>query len=136
VGHNRFLELSPEYASKIDPSLLERQGAGSALGRYQPHNDYLNVWLSFGTGALVLYLALFVLSIKNYLEVFFKTSEPLLKGLALGGLGALLAFGVNSGFHNLFDSTLTVWLLAGLSLVLTKLVMVGPSWRPRPGGCT
>ena len=133
VGHNRFLELSPEYASKIDPSLLERQGAGSALGRYQPHNDYLNVWLSFGTGALVLYLALFVLSIKNYLEVFFKTSEPLLKGLALGGLGALLAFGVNSGFHNLFDSTLTVWLLAGFSLALTKLVMADPSRRRRLG---
>ena len=131
VGHDKFLELSPEYASKIDRSLLERQDAASALGRYQPHNDYLNVWLSFGTGALVLYLALLVLSIKNYLEAFFKTNEPLLKGLALGGLGAVLAFGVNSGFHNLFDSTLTVWLLAGFSLALTKLVIVDPPRRRR-----
>jgi hypothetical protein len=131
VGHNKFLELSPEYASRIDRSLLERQDAGNVLGHFQPHNDYLNVWLSFGTGALVLYLALFVLSAKNYLEVFFRTTEPLLKGLALGGLGALLAFGVNSAFHNLFDSTLTVWLLAGFSLALTKLVMAEPSRRPR-----
>jgi putative inorganic carbon (HCO3(-)) transporter len=136
VGHNRFLELSPEYASRIDRSLLERQDAGSALGRYQPHNDYLNVWLSFGTGALVLYLAMFGLSIKNYLEAFFVTTEPLLKGLALGGLGALLAFGVNSALHNLFDSTLTVWLLAGLSLALTKLVVTSPSGRPRSSGFT
>ena len=127
VGHDKFLELSPAYASKIDRSLLERQGAGSALGRYQPHNDYLNVWLSWGTGALVLYLWLFVLTIKNYVEAFFRTDEPLLKGLALGGLGAVLAFGVNSFFHNLFDSTLIIWLLAGLSLALTKLVMTDPS---------
>ena len=133
VGHNKFLELSPEYASKIDESLLERQGAGKALGKYQPHNDFLNVWLSFGTGALVLYLALFVLSIKNYLEVFFRTAEPLLKGLALGGLGAVLAFAANSAFHNLFDSTLLVWLLAGISLALSKLVMAEPSRQKRLG---
>ena len=131
VGHGRFKELSPEYASRIDRSLLERQGAGSALGAFEPHNDYLNVWLSWGTGALLLYLALLVLSIKNYAEVFSRTSEPLLKGLALGGVGAVLAFGTNSFFHNLFDSTLTVWLLAGLSLALTKVVFANPSRRRR-----
>jgi len=132
VGHDRFKELSPEYASRIDRSLLERQFAGSALGVFEPHNDFINVWLSFGTGALVLYLALFLLSIKNYAEVFSRTSEPLLKGLALGGIGAVLAIGANSFFHNLFDSTLTVWLLAGLSLALSKVVLAKPSRRPRP----
>ena len=132
VGHDKFLEVSPDYASRIGRSALERQGAASALGRYQPHNDFLNVWLSWGTGALVLYLALFVLSIQNYLEVFFRTTEPLLKGLALGGIGAVLAFGANSFFHNLFDSTLTLWLLAGLSLALAKLVLAGPAQPRRP----
>jgi O-antigen ligase len=127
VGHDKFLELSPEYASRIDRSLLDRQGAGSALGQYQPHNDFLNVWLSFGTGALVLYVGLFLLSIKNYLEAFFRTTEPLVKGLALGGMGAVLAFGANSFFHNLFDSTLTIWLLAGISLALSNLVMAESS---------
>ena len=131
VGHGRFKELSPEYVSRIDRSLLERQDAGSALGVFEPHNDFLNVWLSFGTGALILYLALFVLSIKNYAEVFSRASEPLLKGLGLGGIGAVLAFGANSFFHNLFDSTLTVWLLAGLSLALSKVVLANPSRRPR-----
>ena len=129
VGHNQFRALSPQYATKLSESTLKREDAGSALGEYDVHNDYLNVWLSFGTGALVLYLWLFVLTIKNYVEAFFHTSEPLLKGFALGGLGAVLAFGVNSFFHNLFDSTLLIWLLAGLSLALTKLVWANPSRR-------
>jgi O-antigen ligase len=132
VGHNKFLELAPEYASTIDKSLLERQGAGSALGQFEPHNDFINVWLSFGTGALVLYVGLFVLSIKNYLEVFWRTTEPLLKGLALGGVGAVVAFAANSFFHNLFDSTLTLWLLAGISLALSKVVMAEHSRRGQP----
>jgi putative inorganic carbon (HCO3(-)) transporter len=132
VGHNKFRALSPEYAAKLDRSLLERQDAVSAVGQYEPHNDYLNIWLSFGTGALVLYLWLFVLTIKNYVEAFSRTSEPLLKGLALGGLGAVLAFAVNSFFHNLFDSTLMVWLLAGLSLALSKVVLADSSRRQRP----
>jgi hypothetical protein len=127
VGHNKFLELAPSYASTIDKSLLERQGAGSALGQFEPHNDFINVWLSFGTGALFLYIWLFVLSIKNYFEVFFKTAEPLLKGLALGGVGAVVAFAANSFFHNLFDSTLTVWLMAGISLALSKVVLAESS---------
>jgi O-antigen ligase len=136
VGHYKFRELSPQYISRIDRSLLERQEAFTALGVFEPHNDFINVWLSFGTGALALYLALFVLSIKNYLEAFSRTSEPLLKGLALGGMGAVLAFGTNSFFHNLFDSTLTVWLLAGLSLALSKVVLANSSPRPRARGYT
>jgi putative inorganic carbon (HCO3(-)) transporter len=129
VGHNKFKVLSPWYAVEIDRSLLERQNAVSAIGQYEPHNDYLNIWLSFGTGALALYLWLFVLTIKNYVETFFRTSEPLLKGLALGGVGAVLAFGANSFFHNLFDSTLMIWLLAGLSLALSKVVLAESSRR-------
>lgn len=127
VGHNSFLELSPEYASRVSESLLERQDAASALGRYEPHNDYLNIWLSFGTGALILYLFVLFMTGKNYVEAFFRTSDPLVKGLSLGGLGALLAFAVNSAFHNLFDSTLVVWLLAGFSLAITNLVLAKPS---------
>lgn len=132
VGHNEFLKLSPEYASRIEQSLLERHDAGTALGRYEPHNDFLNVWLSFGSGALVLYLAMMFMSGKNYVDAFLQTGDPFLKGLSLGGLGALFAFAVNSSFHNLFDSTLTVWLLAGLSLALTKIVIADTSRRQRP----
>lgn len=131
VGHGSFKEISPQYASRIDRSLLERQDAGSALGTFEPHNDYLNIWLSWGTGALILYLTMLGLTIKNYLEVFLKTSEPLLKGLALGGMGAVLAVGGNAFFHNLFDSTLTIWLLAGLSLALTKVLLAKPRRRQR-----
>jgi hypothetical protein len=39
----------------------------------------------------------------------------------------VLAFGANSFFHNLFDSTLTIWLMAGLSLAFTKIVIAESS---------
>jgi O-antigen ligase len=131
VGHDKFLELSPEYAPRVNKETLERQGAGSALGKYTPHNDYLNVWLSFGTGALIVYLALFILACQNYIDAYFASQDDLVKGLSLGGLGALLAFGVNAFFHNLFDSTLTIWLLAGLSLAIAKVVSAEASRRGR-----
>jgi O-antigen ligase len=132
VGHGRFKEISPQYASRIDRSLLERQEAGTALGTFEPHNDFLNIWLSWGTGAILLYLGLLAMTVKNYLEVFLRTDEPLLKGLALGGIGAVFALAGNSFFHNLFDSTLTMWLLAGLSLALTKVMLAKPPRRRRP----
>ena len=57
----------------------------------------------------------------NFVRAAYGFSEPLLKGIALGSLGALVAYAVNSFFHNFFDSTLTLWLLIGLSLALVKL---------------
>lgn len=129
VGHNQFLELSPEFANTVSDDLLERQGAGAVLGTYTPHNDFLNIWLSFGTLALFLYIGMLALAVKNFIQAFFKAADPLLKGLALGSLGALIAYSVNSLFHNYFDSTLTLWVLMGLSLALTKLISVEPARR-------
>ena len=131
VGHNSFLELSPEYASSSPaPTGTEEV---SVLGVYTPHNDFLNIWLSFGAAALFFYLAIVVLSVKNFVEAFFRASDSFLKGVALGGMGAMIAFETNSFFHNFFDSTLTLWLLAGLSLAVVKLVNLqkkreGPQW--------
>ena len=53
-----------------------------------------------------------------------------MKGIALGCFGALIAFAVNSSFHNLFTSALTFWILAGTSLALTKLAEREPA-EPR-----
>ncbi|MDP2675111.1 MAG: O-antigen ligase family protein [Dehalococcoidia bacterium] len=129
VGHNSFLELSPEYAS-ANPAPTGTE-AKSVLGVYTPHNDFLNVWLSFGAAALFFYLAIIVLSVKNFVEAYFQTSDSFLKGVAIGGMGALLAFETNSFFHNFFDSTLTLWLLAGLSLAVVKLVNLKPTGEPQ-----
>jgi hypothetical protein len=53
-----------------------------------------------------------------------------MKGLALGSAGALLAFAVNSSFHNLLDSTLTLWLLAGFSAALANIAATRPGVLP------
>ena len=108
-----FLELSPEYASSISRSVRENQDAVGALGNTQPHNDFLNVWLSFGTMAFAVFVALFVLIGRAFLEGIRRTPDPVLKGIGAGGLGALVAFAANSAFHNFFDSTLTLWLRGG-----------------------
>ncbi|HXG36866.1 MAG TPA: O-antigen ligase family protein [Dehalococcoidia bacterium] len=121
VGFGRFLELAPQYEDFIDPLLLENQGAAGALGKYDPHNDYLNVWASFGTVALALYVLLIVQTGINFVSALRASADPYLRGLALGALAGLTAFAINSFFHNLIESTLTVWLLAGLSLALLKL---------------
>ena len=121
VGHNVFTTLAADYADGIDSETLERQNAAEVIGVYEPHNDFLNVWLSFGTIGLLLYLAIFYLTGKNFLAAFNTSESPLIKGLALGSAGALLAFAVNSSFHNLLDSTLTLWLLAGFSVALANI---------------
>ena len=121
VGHNVFTTVAPEYADQIDIETLERQNAADVIGVYEPHNDFLNVWLSFGSVALLLYIALFYASGRNFIIAFNASGSPLIKGLALGSAGALIAYAVNSSFHNLLDSTLTLWLLAGLSTALASI---------------
>jgi O-antigen ligase len=124
VGHNKFLELSPEYASSISRSVRENQDAVGALGNTQPHNDFLNVWLSFGTMAFAVFVALFVLIGRAFLEGIRRAPDPVLKGIGAGGLGALVAFAANSAFHNFFDSTLTLWLLGGFAIALVKVAVI------------
>jgi O-antigen ligase len=122
VGHGRFQDLSPQYADSINPKFLEQMNAGDALGRFAPHNDFLNVWVSSGMVAVVLVCMIVGFVWRNLRRAFVATHDPMVKAISLGGLAALTAFTVNSLFHNLFDSTLTLWLLAGLSLALTNVV--------------
>ncbi len=131
VGHDAFLRLSPEYARDLDSSLLERQNAGDVVGKYAPHNDLINVWLSWGFFALVVYIVFGLLILKNFYDTFREARDPLLRGLALGGIAALLGYEVNSQFHNFLDSSLTLWILAGFSLVMLKLSPYLPA-KPEP----
>jgi O-antigen ligase len=131
VGHDEFLKLSPEYENTVSQNLLNKQNAKDVVGKYAPHNDLINVWLSWGFIAVILYV-LFGLAIgKNFYDAFTRAADPLLRGLALGGLAALVGYEINSQFHNLLDSTLTLWILGGLSLALIKLSPLKPP-PPRP----
>ncbi len=131
VGYDQFKELSPGYANNIDQAVLDRQNAGTILGRASPHNDFLGVWVSFGTGGLLLYLLMMWFTARNLLHALGRFRDPLMKGIALGCFGALIAFAVNSSFHNLFTSALTFWILAGTSLALTKLAEREPADDPK-----
>ena len=121
VGHDGFLELAPRYAHQIDPRLLAHENAGEALGQFEPHNHCLNVWSSFGTAALVLYAVLLLFTGRNFLQAARLSDDPFVKGIAVGGLGTLVSFCINSFFHNFFTGTLTVWILAGLSLAVLQM---------------
>ena len=130
VGYDQFKVLSPSYANTIDQAVLDRQGAGSILGRESPHNDFLSAWVSFGMGGLMLYVTMMWFTGRNFLHALERLRDPLMRGIALGCFGALIAFAVNSSFHNLFTSASTFWILAGTSLALTKLAERGPADEP------
>jgi O-antigen ligase len=133
IGHNRFEEVSVTYMTSIDPQLLANQEAFEVLGKYEPHNDLLNVWSSFGTGAVIAFALVFWFTARNFMMAAKEFLDPLLRGISLGCLGALAAVFVNSMFHNFYDSTLTLWVLAGLSLAMTKLASAeAPLKKPMP----
>ena len=125
VGPERFVELAPSYDTAVDPQLLreERQlTSRSVLGVYTPHNDYLNVWVTYGLPALGLYVAMVAGAALCLLTAYRRARDGLLQGVALGLLAALLAYAVNSAFHNYFDSALTIWVLVGGAIAVARLV--------------
>jgi O-antigen ligase len=120
IGYWEFEETSLEYASEIDPLYMETQGAGSVLGYLEVHNDFLRIWLSFGTPALLAFLCLFVNIFRNFLNSYRHASSLFLKGLALGGIGALAAYAVSASTHNVMDSVFLLWILGGISIAINK----------------
>jgi hypothetical protein len=121
VGYNQFMRLSPEYSSAIPHDILERQNAADVIGKYEPHNDFLNVWVSWGFLALLLYVALITTVGLNFIHVYRNAADPVIRGLGMGGLAALIAYVTNSMFHNFFEGSLAFWIIAGFSLVLPRV---------------
>jgi O-antigen ligase len=123
IGYSGFEEISQEYASDIDPTLMATQDAGEVLGE-APHNDFLRVWLSFGTPAFLIFLWVFVGIIRNFLDSYRQASSRFLKGLALGCFAALAAYCVNAATHNVMDSVFILWILGGFSIATAKLALI------------
>jgi len=114
IGHEHFEEVSLAYSGAVDAN------AGSeSLGVERPHNDFLAVWTSWGIVAMAAYLALFVGATKNFLAAT-RSADPLVGGLAVGGIGWLATYAANSAFHNYLDSSTLLWVFAGLSVVLAR----------------
>jgi O-antigen ligase len=122
IGAYQFRDTSMEYSSTIDPTLIE-QGRVAVLGRYAPHNDFINVWASFGTLALLAYLCLFINIFRNFMEASRHSHTRFLKAFTIGCLGALAAYVVNAATHNVMGSSMFLWILGGLSIAATKITL-------------
>lgn len=119
IGQGMFVEISQAYSSAIEEGEVE--GALGALGVEQAHNDFIRVWVSFGTFALLAYLWLFINIFRNFLYGFRRARGLFVKAIAFGGCGALMAYIVNAFSHNLMDSVPLIWILAGFSVAVAKL---------------
>ena len=121
IGYDQFREVSPEYTATVSQTALERQNAAEVIGRENPHNDALNVWVSWGFFALMIYVALGVVVGLNFIYVYRNAADQVIRGLAMGGLAAIIAYETNSMFHNFIENSLVFWIIAGFSLVLPKV---------------
>lgn len=125
IGHKNFEAISQDYVDAVSPS---NTSGASSIGKEQPHNDFLSVWISWGILALLAYLAIFLGALRN-LWIAARHDDDLIRGLAVGCAGGLAAYAANSFFHNLMDSSTFLWLYAGLSVALVRLASMR---RPAP----
>jgi O-antigen ligase len=127
IGGNQFELISPQYTASVAPELLkweeEEYWDFRTLGSTQPHNDYLNIWLSYGTPALIVYLWLFAVIITTFLDTARKTKERFIRGLCLGMAAALVTYAINAFYHNLLMTLPLLWILAGFALSASKLAL-------------
>ncbi|UCB42543.1 MAG: O-antigen ligase family protein [Dehalococcoidales bacterium] len=133
IGYDEFLGIAPEYLATVNPAYAETEGAGGVLGVQEPHNDFIRVWLSFGTPALLALLWLFFGMFRNFTVAYRQSSDLFIKGLSIGCIGALVAYVVNASIHNVMDSVFFMWILAGLSIALTKFIPAQQNQIEREG---
>jgi O-antigen ligase len=125
IGTDQFILISPEYVDSVDEELIEweeeRYWSYRTLGSVEPHNDFLNIWVSYGIFALITYLWLYVAIMRNLLESYWMSSNRFLRGISVGLAAALVAYGVNAFYHNLLTTMPLFWILAGCSMITFKL---------------
>jgi O-antigen ligase len=125
IGGDQYTSLAPQYESQVDSSLLEweqeQYWGYNTLGREEIHNDFLNVWVSQGTVALIAYIWLYFGILRNYLRAYRGSSNRFIKGLSVGLAAALVAYGANAFYHNLMMTVPLLWVLAGFSVTTAKL---------------
>lgn len=131
VGHDTFTTVSLNYVDAVDSDIVSYGGANS-IGQEQPHNDFLNVWLSWGIFALIPFIAIFIGTLRNF-SAAAKHPDPFVRGLAIGCIGGVVTYSVNSLYHNSLDSSMSIWLYAGLSVALARLALTaGASTNLQP----
>lgn len=119
IGHQSFEAESTAYAYAITNVNARRVGRGR-LGEARVHNDFMNVWFSWGIVAAVAYLAVFVGAFVNFV-VAARSRDWLVRGLAIGCAGGLATYAFASSFHNYLDASNVLWFYGGISAALARL---------------
>jgi hypothetical protein len=119
LGHEGFEEESTTYANTISGTEARRVGRGR-LGEARAHNDFMNVWFSWGIVALVAYLAVFAGTFVNFM-VAARSRDWLIQALAIGCAGGLATYAFSSALHNYLDASNVLWFYAGFSAALVRL---------------
>jgi len=121
IGAYKFPQVSLQYASAVDPSVMQQ--VGEDLGTLQPHNDFVYVAACYGIPALIAFLGLIAAVFVSLRNSYLTTRRNFIKGLSAGLIGALVAYLVNAYYHNALISIPIVWVLIGFSLAIAKLSM-------------
>jgi O-antigen ligase len=125
IGAERFTEVSPQYAYKVDPILIayetDRYFSYTTLGEDEPHNDFIMMWLTHGTPALIVYILLYFIMFYNLMYSFRNSNNRFIKGVSVGLAAGLITYIVNSFYHNLLVTLPLLWIMAGFTLVTAKL---------------
>ena len=127
IGAYRFPEVSVQYSDQVNPQLLawehEQYWGYSTLGSEAVHNDFLGMWVSYGTLALIAYVWLYFVVLRNLLDSYRSSKDSFIKGLSVGLAAALVAYAANSFYHNTMATFPLFWILAGFSVVIAKLAL-------------
>ena len=121
IGAYKFPEVSVQYASRLDPNVM--QILGKDLGLLQPHNDFVYVGACYGIPALIAYVFILGIVFLTLLHSYRTARRRFIKGLSAGLIGALVAYLVNAYYHNCLISMPFFWVLNGFSLAVAKLAM-------------
>jgi len=109
VGYGLFPHMIPRYAS---------------VGYVDAHNTYLILGAEMGLPALILFLIILFIMIKNALWVYRKSEDKFLKSFALGLLGGLFGLLVVNMFGSRLNSeevSSYFWIYAGLIMATVNM---------------
>jgi O-antigen ligase len=126
IGGDQYRIVAPEYGSSVDPELMKIQESYwgyRTLGSQEPHNDFLGVWLKYGTVALAAYIWIMIVVIRNFLNSYRTSTNRFIRGLAVGLVAAVIAYVTNAFYHNCMAAMPLFWIIAGFSVVTAKLAL-------------
>ena len=96
------------------------------VGRFDAHNSYIIIAAEMGIPALLIFLAIILIIIKETLWVYYRTSDYFYKATALGFLGGLFGLLVVNFFGSRLNSQEIsgyFWILAAIILKIKDLEM-------------